>query len=222
MSSYFFSFPLDNKLQTTIDGLLADHAQGKYADPAVSSQIAVGTTDGVIKALALDVIDILKHSGEDGAGILSVLAGLLKSTMHVLIKQIMGKVDKGEQDKLAGYLNSRRVYVGDQARFGFELPAALGARFDDLLGQIRAGQIAAARPGLTTAMTDFTEVAVKRFYDEFTGSLDLGFVKRKLVDVGRSTVLKGSHTAVNKLFGSLSDDELKQVAAHYDTMFTKA
>lgn len=219
--THYFAFPLDNSLQATIDGLLADHAQGKYAAPAVSTQLAIGTTDGVIKALALDIIEILK-SGGDGAGILGVLASLLKTTMHGLIKGIMGKVDQGEQDKLAAYLGRRRVNVNGESRFGFVMPEADGARFEGLLGRIAGGELANARPELTRVMTDFIELATKNFYDEFTGSLDLGMIKRKLVDVGRGTIVKGSQGAVSKLFASMGDDDLKKVAAHYATMFVKA
>ncbi len=219
--THYFAFPLDNGLQATIDALLADHAQGKYAAPAVSTQLAIGTTDGVIKALALDVIDILK-SGGDGAGILGVLASLLKTTMHGLIKGIMGKVDQGEQDKLAAYLGRRRVSVNGGARFGFIMPDAQGERFEALLTRIAAGDLSNSRQELTRVMTDFIELATKHFYDEFTASLDLGMIKRKLVDVGRGTIIKGSHSATSKLFVSMSDDDLRKVAAHYATMFVKA
>lgn len=219
--THYFAFPLDNTLQTTIDGLIADHAQGKYAAPAVSTQLAIGTTDGVIKAMALDVIEILKSGGE-GAGILDVLAKLLKSTMHGLIKGIMGKVDQGEQDKLAAYLGRRRVVINGQPRFGFVMPDAAGARFEDLLGRIAAGDLGNTRAELTAAMNDFINLAVAHFYDEFTGSLDLGMIKRKLVDVGRGTVVKGSQSATNKLFASMNDADLQKVAAHYTSMFVKA
>jgi len=100
--SYVFAFPLAADLQTKIDNMLSGHAKGEYVDAKVSTDLAIGTTDGVTKALALDVIEILKSNGE-GAGLLGILANLLKSTMHVLIRQIMGKVDHSEQDKLAGY-----------------------------------------------------------------------------------------------------------------------
>lgn len=221
MSAYFFSFPLDAKLQETLDKLLADHARGQYADSSVSTQLAVGTTDGVIKAMALDVIDILKSGGE-GAGILGVLASLLKSTMHGLIKVIMGKLDNSEQDKLAGYLARRRVVIAGVPRFGFSMPEAIGERFDVLLNRIARGELGNARQELTAAMSDFIELAMVNFYDDFTNSLDLGFVKRKLVDGGRGTLAKGSLSATSKLFAGLSDSDLQKVAAHYATMFVKA
>lgn len=221
MSAYFFSFPLDAKLQQTLDDLITSHAKGQYADPSVMVTLAIGTTDGVIKALALDVIDILKSNGE-GAGILGMLASLMKSTMHTLIKQIMGKVSNAEQDKLAGYLGRRRVIVNGVTRFGFGMPDAIGTRFDDVLVRIAAGNMTRARDDLTAAMYDFTEIATAHFYDEFTGSLELGFVKQKMVSMGRGAILKGSHSAVGKLFASMSHDDLQRVCAHYSSMFVKA
>lgn len=221
MSAYYFSFPLDAKLQQTLDDLLTNHAKGQYAEASVPVTLAVGTTDGVIKALALDVIDILKTNGE-GAGVLGMLANLLKSTMHTLIKQIMGKVSNAEQDKLAGYLSRRRVMVNGAARFGFSMPDAIGSRFEIVLKRIAAGDMTNSREDLTSAMNDFINLSTACFYDEFTGALDLGFVKQKMVSMGRSAILKGSQSAVAKLFVSMSDDDLKRVCAHYDSMFVKA
>ncbi|MDP1539749.1 MAG: hypothetical protein Q8L72_03740 [Moraxellaceae bacterium] len=218
--SYVFAFPLAADLQTKIDNMLSGHAKGEYVDAKVSTDLAIGTTDGVTKALALDVIEILKSNGE-GAGLLGVLANLLKSTMHVLIRQIMGKVDHSEQDKLANYLKNRRIEVDGAPRFGFVMPEALGGRFDELLTRIADGNMNNARPDITKAMQDFVMVAVASFYDEFTSCIDLGFVKRKMVDVGRGTIIKGSQSTVNKLFATMSDDDLKKVTAHYTTMFVK-
>ena len=222
MSAYFFSFPLQASLQQTIDNMLADHARGQYADSSTSVQLAIGTNDGIIQALALDVVEILKNGGES-AGILDVLAKLLKTTMHGLIKGIMGKLEKGEQDKLAGYLSRRRVVVAGQTRFGFGMPEAAGARFEAIINRIGGGDTGPeARQELTALMGEFVDIAMVHFYDEFTGSLDLGFVKRKLVDVGRSTLVKGSHSATSKLFVKMTDEDLKRVTAHYGLMFVKA
>ncbi|MEO6698305.1 MAG: hypothetical protein ABIR53_02305 [Paraperlucidibaca sp.] len=220
MSQYVFGFPLEASLQNTIDELIAKHAKGQYADSATAIKLSIGTTDGVVKAMALDVIDILKASG-DGGGILSVLANLLKSTMHVLIKQIMGKVSDPEQDKLAGYLSRRRQVVDGVSKFGFIMPPALGQRFEDILARIAASNMAGAREDLTAAMSDFVEASTSAFYDDFTNSLEVGFVKKKMVSIGRSTIIKGSNSAIAKLFMSMNDADLKSVSAHYGRMFTQ-
>jgi hypothetical protein len=142
--------------------------------------------------------------------------------MHTLIKQIMGKVSHAEQDKLAAYLSRRRVMVNGAARFGFSMPDAVGSRFESVLKRIAAGDMANSREDLTTAMNEFVNLSTACFYDEFTGALELGFVKQKMVNLGRSAILKGSQSAVAKLFVSMSDDDLKRVCAHYDSMFVKA
>lgn len=220
MSQYIFGFPLETSLQNTIDELIANHAQGKYADSATAIKLSIGTTDGVVKAMALDVIDILKASGE-GGGILNVLANLLKSTMHVLIKQIMGKVSEAEQDKLANYLGRRRQTVNGVTKFGFIMTPALGKRFEDILARIAANQLTGAREELTAAMSEFVEAATSAFYDDFTNALEVGFVKKKMVSIGRSTIIKGSNSATSKLFMSMSDADLQAVSAHYGRMFTQ-
>jgi hypothetical protein len=220
MSQYVFGFPLETALQSTIDELIANQAKGQYAESATAIKLSIGTTDGVIKAMALDVIDIIKASG-DGGVILNMLANLLKSTMHMLIRQIMGKVSNAEQDKLAGYLRRRRHEVDGVIKFGFSMPPTLGKRFEEILARIAANNMINAREDLTAAMSDFVEAATSAFYDDFTNSLDVGFVKKKMVSIGRTTMIKGSNSAIAKLFVSMKDAELKAVSAHYGRMFTQ-
>lgn len=216
--TYYFAFPLAASLQTKIDETLAGQAVGRFPDPSASVDIAIGTTDAIVKVTAEDVIQILKHNGE-GAGILEMLAKLLKSTMHVLIRQIMGKVDHKEQERLAGFLRNRRIVISGETRFGFVMPTALGETLEGVLENIDHGRMEHVRSELTTAMLEFVDHAVKNFYEDFTQCLELGMIKRKMVDIGHGTVLKGCHSAVRKLFASMSDDDLARVAQHYHTMF---
>ena len=218
LMTYYFAFPLDAALQSSIDEILAGQAVGRFPDPSTSVAVAIGTNDGIVKATAEDVIQILKHNGE-GAGVLDVLAKLLKGTMHVLIRQIMGKVDHKEQERLAGYLRNRRIVINGETRFGFVMPAALGETLEGILENIDHGRMEHVRAELTAAMLEFVDHAVKSFYEDFTQCLELGMIKRKMVDIGHGTVLKGSHSAVKKLFTTMSDDDLKRVAQHYRTMF---
>lgn len=220
MSHYQFSFPLGADVQSQIDRVLTGQKQGTYPSASDVVSISLATNDAIIQALALDVIDILNANG-DGGNILKVLAGLLKSTMHGLIRQLMGKLSHSELDKLAGYLQNRQVTVAGEKRFGFQMSEATGSRLLAVLDDIEAQRFDGVRQRLTQEMGAFVDVAVVNFFDELTQSLDLGFVAKKLVAVGRATVVKGSHSATAKLFVSMKDDELVAVGRHYRQLFTQ-
>lgn len=217
MTDYLFAIPLQADLARAVDDQLARHARGDAADTKSTVAVAIGTNDAITQALVLDIVDILR--GGEGAGLLGFLAGLLEKTMHGLIRLIMGSIDADEQRKLAGYLTSRRIMDGDQMRFGFALPAALGARFQAHLAQVSEGQLSGVREALTRDMGEFVDLAISKFYDDFTSCMTVGFVKRKMIDTGRSTIQKAGHSTVQKLFTQMSDEELKKAVIHYGTLF---
>lgn len=71
-------------------------------------------------------------------------------------------------------------------------------------------------------MTRFIDLTTVYCYDEFTACLDLGLIKRKIVDVSRSTIQKAGHTTVKKLFEKLTDEQIRDISQHYGKMFLAA
>lgn len=220
MSTYQFSFPLTPSEQALIDRVLSDHQRGVYPTSDEVITISLASNDAIVKALALDVIEIL-HANGDGGNVLKVVSNLLKSTMHGLIRQLMHKLSRTEMDALVLYLRHRQIQVNGEERFGFDLPDALGASMMAIFADIDAQRFDGVRERLTKDMLTFVDLAMVRFFDELMIALDLGFVMKKVVSVGRATVSKGSHSATSKLFMSMSDVELIAASQHYRTLFTR-
>lgn len=219
--AYYFAFPLAADHQRQLDELIEAHSRGSYNTPEEIGRLAILGVDGVIKVLALDVIEILKNDKEGGS-ILDVVARLVTSTMHVLLKQLLGKVSHGEQDKLSAYMLRRRVDTPTGRLFGFQMPDAAGEMLQTALhkaaGTSAEQSLDAVRDDLIKAMLLFIDLTTEYCYDEFAACLDLGMIKRKFVDISRSTIQKAGHSTVRKLFATLSDEQIAAVSKHYDGM----
>ncbi len=220
--AYYFGFALPGDHQQQLDELIAAHAEGRYSAPEEIGRLALLGVDGVVKVLALDVIEILKGD-QEGGSLLDIVARVVTSTMHVLLKQLLGKVSHAEQDQLAAYMLRRRLDAPQGRLFGYQMPDDDGQRLQAVLQQA-ATQDAAGdkmREALVSAMNLFIDLTTQYCYDEFTACLDLGFVKRKLVDVSRSTIQKAGHTTVRKLLMRISDEQLRAVSQHYQHMLIR-
>lgn len=218
----YYGFKPSESLHQQINTLLNNLDSGVSAPQhQLHTQISILMADEILDNMLMSLVNAMKGEGE-GAGILGTLASLIKGTVHVLIKQLLGKHDNAEVNKMAQYLRDRKLVLNGEERFGFELPAALGAELLALFAKARAGEGRAHKAELNAAMLKFVDIAMERFYDDFAAPMDLGFIKRKAVDIGRSTMVKGSHSAINKLIPSLGEDQMKAFGEIYGSQFVEA
>ncbi len=215
----YFAFKLADATQQGIDELLSNLEAGNAAPQhALHTRVSVEVTDEILRNCVEELIALFQE-GAEGAGILNTLLGLLKGTAHVLVKQMLGKHDNAEVAKMAAYLKSRRVVVDGEVRYGFELPADLAASFSTIFAAIDAGQGKEHKAELQATMLRFGDLALERFYDDFVAPMDLGFIKRKASDLGRSTIHKGIQVAISKLIPQLGQKDLAVFAGYYRSLF---
>lgn len=223
MSTYF-AFQMAAPIQQRLDQLLKNLDAGVSAPQHdLHTQVSIEMSDEIMRVAVEEIIARFQaDGGGDGAGILNTLLGILKSTSHMLIRQMLGKAPNADVNRMAQYLRDRRLHLGGRELMGFELPADLAGRFDRIFAGIAAGQGEAQRQDIQQAMLAFSDLALARFYDDFTAPMNLGFIKRKASDLGRATIAKGVHVAVNKLFVGLSEKEIKVWGDYFQTLFVKA
>lgn len=204
----YFSIKLDDATQSGIDELLRNLDSGVSAPQHdLHTRVSLATADAILKSVVEDMME--RFSGGESAGILHTLLGLLKGSTHVLIKQLLGKADNAEVAKMAVYLRDRRVVVNNEVRFGFPMSTDMAASFSGIFDAIKAGQGKENRAALNDLMQKFADLAVARYLDDFMAPMDLGFIKRKAAELGRGTINKGVHAALNKLIPSLGQKELE-------------
>ncbi|MDO9534934.1 MAG: hypothetical protein Q7J85_06280 [Bacillota bacterium] len=124
--TYYFGFALANDHQAQLDALLTKHASGEYSEPDEISRLAIMGVDGVVHALAINVIALLRDENGDGTALLDKVAKLVLKTMHGLLGQLLGNVSIEEQDKLAAYMLRRRVDLPQGRLFGYQLSSEDG------------------------------------------------------------------------------------------------
>jgi hypothetical protein len=64
-------------------------------------------------------------------------------------------------------------------------------------------------------------LAVARYLDDFIAPIELGFIKRKGAEIGRGTINKGVHAALNKLIPSLGNKDLEIFRAFFSELIIK-
>ena len=223
MSTYF-AFKLAEPVQQRIDELLKNlDARVGAPQHDLHTQVSIEMADEVMRVCVEEIIARFQAGGAgEGAGVLHTLLGILKSTSHMLIRQLLGKTGNDEVNRMAGFLRDRRHVLSGQVLVGFEVPADVAARFERVFAAIAAGEGESVRGEVQQAMLAFSDLGLLRFYDDFVAPMQLGFLKRKGSDLGRATISKGMHVAVNKLFPNLGQKELKVWADYFSTLFVKA
>lgn len=147
------------------------------------------------------------------------LAGYVRSTVSVLLKQLLGKAPNEQVLKSLDFMEASLFTDNDGVeRIGVILPDDLVNQLHASFAAVKAGEGKAQREALTTQFKLFSDLLIAHFMTEFNKTLDLGLIKRKAAEIATSAVVKAVHIAVNKLIPSLTQQELEVVADHYNAV----
>ena len=147
------------------------------------------------------------------------LAGYIKSTVAVLLKQLMGKSSNDVVKQSIEF--SEKSLFKDAAgnfRVGETLDANLVTNLKNSYAEIKAGNDV-NKAALSELYKQFADATVHHFMNDFNKTLDLGLIKRKAADFGSTAVIKAVHIAVDKIIPNLNKDELLVLAEYHDTLF---
>ncbi|PTQ89252.1 hypothetical protein [Agitococcus lubricus] len=220
----YFGFAPSEALKNDIETLFANLAK-KAPEPQyhLLNTISIKLTDEIIDNLLLNLVDMMQKSGEgEGGGLLKLLGGFLKKTMHGLLKMMLGKADNAEVNKRAEYLRSRFLQLpNDKVRIGFKLDQTVYNQFAAAFKEVDAGNGKAITQQLIGTMKTFSDAALVAFFDDFIAVLDLGMINRKGASVARGLIHKESHSTIEKLIPSLKDNQLKEFSAYFQAMLVE-
>ncbi len=221
----YFAFPAGDRLQQDSVQLLANFEQGLSAPQSdLFVRVANGFADVVIQTLLLNMVQNME-GGHLAARIMEKLAGVIKATVHVLIRQTLHKRSNEELRPLLGFVKSRRlvqVEAGEERDYVcFPLPVDLAGRFAHIFHRLDQGHIEEERTALRDAMLSFSELAHYHFYEEPTQLLELGFIARKAASVGGSTIQSGSQSSIKQIFSQLKEPEIIDFVSYFRTMFVE-
>ncbi len=180
-------------------------------------QTALLINEEIIDTLLVELVRRFPES--DKRDTAEKLAGYVKSTVAVLLKQLLSKADNNIV-RASVEFSERSLFKDPQGQFrvGESLDANLITNLKNSFAEVAsAGDT--NRAVLSEQMKQFADATINHFMRDFNKTLDLGMIKRKGADIGAAAVGKAVHIAIDKLIPSLNKVEIKAVAEYYDTLF---
>jgi hypothetical protein len=219
----YFAFRASKELSESSHQLMENfERQAREPQSALFVHVAQLFADEIVDTLLLNLAR--NSSGKSHTHALENFAGIIKSTVNTLISKVLGKMSNDELQPLSGYLRKvRREFPVDGQpvdHIVFETPADFHARFKAVLEKGLGGQL--DQPEMIACMDIFHDLALTAFYDDSLSQIKLGFIGRKLAEVGGAAIRKGSHSISHRTIPHMHDDDVKHFAEYFLGMLREA
>jgi hypothetical protein len=216
----YFGFVPSASLQANIEKALIRSKQTHSNEPMyiLRDLVTLAITDEIIDALLINPISSMQQS--DKRDSMEKLANFIKSTVHVLMKQLLNKDTDENVLKSIVFLSSSTNMKGSQLRVGVSLPDSLASQMHASFAAVKAGNGKETKPALLQQFKLFNDVILKHFMDDFSKTLELGMFKRKASSIAQSAITKAVHVAIDKIIPKFNQLELEVFSDHYgDTIY---
>lgn len=180
-------------------------------------EVALQINEEILDALLIELVRRFPET--DKRETAEKLAGYVKSTVAVLLKQLLSKAPN-DVVKQSIEFSQRSLFKTSQGEYkvGETLDPSLVINLKNSFAEIQAGnQI--DKHVLAEQYKQFADATIRHFMIDFNKTLDLGMIKRKASDIGAAAVTKAVHIAIDKLIPNLNRLELKALAEYHDTLF---
>lgn len=180
-------------------------------------EVALQINDEILDAILLELVRRFPES--DKRETAEKLAGYVKSTVAVLLKQLLGKAPN-EVVKQSIEFSEHSLHKDPEGRYrvGEDLDPTLVTNLKNSFAEIKAGNEVDRRV-LSEQYKQFADATIRHFMIDFNKTLDLGMIKRKGADIGAAAVTKAVHIAIDKLIPHLHKEEINALAEYHDTLF---
>ncbi|CAM2845735.1 hypothetical protein [Acinetobacter celticus] len=212
----FFGFIPSEAL---LESIQTGHQKKNSSEPLypLRDKTALLINDEIIDATILGPVHLFPAS--DKRDTAEKLAGYVKSTVAVLLKQLLGKSSNDVVQQSIEFSEKSLFQDASGAyRVGETLDATLVTNLKSTYQDIKAGNNI-DKTAFATLYKQFAEATVRHFMNDFNKTLDLGLIKRKAADLGSMAVIKAIHIAIDKIFPNLTKEELGALAEAHDPMF---
>ncbi|WP_120430231.1 hypothetical protein [Acinetobacter baylyi] len=180
-------------------------------------EVALQINDEIIDALLVELVRRFPES--DKRETAEKLAGYVKSTVAVLLKQLLSKAPNDIVQQSIEF-SQRSLFKTSQGEYkvGETLDPTLVINLKNSFAEIQAGN-QVDKHVLAEQYKQFADATIRHLMIDFNKTLDLGMIKRKASDIGAAAVTKAVHIAIDKLIPNLNRLELKALAEYHDTLF---
>lgn len=212
----FFGFIPSEELLTTIQTTVIKEHSNEPLYP-LRDKTALLINDEIIDAILTELVHRFPPS--DKRDTAEKLAGYIKSTVAMLLKQLLSKASNDVVKQSIEF--SRKSIFEDatgQSRIGETLDPSLVTNLKLYYAEIKSGNNI-NQAVFCELYKQFSEATVRHFMNDFNRTLDLGMIKRKAADIGSAAVIKATHIAIDRIIPHLSKEELTVLAEYHDTLF---
>ncbi|HRH91838.1 MAG TPA: hypothetical protein PLW01_07980 [Agitococcus sp.] len=214
----YYAIPCPQGLRENFAKLLVNFEQNsKEPQNQLLIQIANDYTDKIIEVMVLGNSHMMDQEAF-AVKVLHNVASAIKTTAHTLIKQVLSKMNSEEMSPLTSQIRARKLVINDQEYISFPVPEHLAQSYKYCFAQIKLGDVS-VKHKLMESMLEFSSLANHYFYVESIKPLKLGFVTRKIADLGGVTIDKASHAAIKKLVPQLNKEELQGFVEYLEPLF---
>ena len=212
----FFGFIPSKELLSTIQTAQQKKNSTEPLYP-LRDKTALLINEEIIDAILTELVRLFPVSDKRDSA--EKLAGYIKSTVAVLLKQLMSKSSNDVVQQSIEF-SEKSLFKDAEGNFrvGEALDASLVTNLKHSFAEIKAGN-EVNKAALTEYYKQFSEATVRHFMNDFNKTLDLGMIKRKAADIGAAAVIKAVHIAVDKIIPNLTKEELLVLAEYHDTLF---
>lgn len=212
----FFGFIPSKELLDTIQTAQQNKNSSEPLYP-LRDKTALMINDEIIDAILTELVR--RFPASDKRETAEKLAGYIKSTVAVLLKQLLSKAENSVVRQSIEF-SERSTFKDSEGniRIGEPLDASLVLNLKNMYAEILSGN-EINKAAFAELYKQFGEATVRHFMNDFNKTLDLGMIKRKGADLGASAVIKAIHIAIDKMFPNFTKEELRALAEYHSTLF---
>lgn len=214
MASIYVAIPSPARLEENTDRFLAAMKSGtREPQNAVFTQIAFDFVDTMLEGLFHGPTQQIELTGfrkklVDGLG------NVIEKTTHGLIRSIVAKLSNDELRQLQSFVEERRLVIDGKPYVSFPLPPHFTTRFEALHEATMSGNRENAHEQ-ADVMNEFVDVSLDYMFTRPVNLLKLGFIARKAVDLGYSSIRSVAHSTVRKLSTDVSLEENQRLSTYF-------
>lgn len=210
-----FAFSPSTELNHKIEQLIQQRYQTDALYP-LRNEVTLALNNELVDALLTGFIEGLNDEQRQMA---EKVAHTVKSTIHVLLNQLLVKAENTTVNKSIDFLIHCQ-FAQTPRKIGMPLSDEFVEQMQSFYQAI-LNQQQIDKKALTQHYKLFTHHIIQYFMVDFNKTLDLGFIKQKTVDLSANAVSKTVDLALDKLIVRLSQKELEHLAQYHGQFFFK-
>lgn len=215
--TYYFGFEPSDELKTKISAMRSAVAANEKELYKHRDAVVHKTVEELIDYLLTKIVNTFPDG--DHKKTMIKVTDIVQSTSTKLLNQVLGKDKNEDVMPTVDFFENQTAHkdANGVERLGFKMSDTLYNSMNDIFTQtISSGD--GDGKALNSVFDSFTDAVVQHFLSEFSSTLNLGFVKRKLLPIADSAIKKGVKMGNKQIFPHLAASDKVEVCELYQPL----